>query len=198
MDSEWVNFVASYLDESVTALSAFSTDPSHVSTMGRMAETICGSFRNGGKLMVAGNGGSAADAQHIAGEFISRLMLDRAPLPALALTVDSSILTAVGNDYGFEHVFERQVIGLARPGDVLLAISTSGRSRNVLAALSAARRSGLSTLGFSGADGGVMRDLCDVMLEVPSLQTAIAQQLHIVAAHIVCALVERNFFKLDT
>ena len=151
-------------------------------------------MRDGGKLLVAGNGGSAGDAQHIAGEFVARLMYDRAPLPAIALTTDSSGLTAIGNDYGFEMIFERQVRALGARGDVFLGISTSGRSPNVLRAFAAARAAGLHCLGFAGAEAGPMREHCDLLLEVPSPRTAVIQQLHITAAHIFCALVEREMF----
>src|SRR5580698_7884773 len=137
-----------------------------------IADTITQAFRNGGKLMLAGNGGSAADAQHIAGEFLSRLNFDRNPLPAIALTTDSSVLTAIGNDYGFERAFERQVRGLGKPGDVFIAISTSGRSPNVIAALKAARECGLTTVGFTGtAANGAMPPLCDHWLAAPSSDT---------------------------
>jgi len=146
--------------------------------------------------MIAGNGGSAGDSQHIAGEFISRLMFDHAPLPAIALTVDGSVMTATGNDYGYEHVFERQVPGLGQPGDVFLAISTSGRSPNVLRALEAARSKDVLCLGFTGAgvDAVAMAEHCALLLRVHSHETAIIQQLHITAAHIFCALVERAVF----
>ena len=128
-----------------------------------------GAFRDGHKLLIAGNGGSAADAQHIAGEFLSRLNFDRNPLPAIALTTDSSVLTAIGNDYGFERTFERQVRGLGNPGDVFTAISTSGRSPNVIAALKAARECGITTIGFTGiAPGGLMQPFCDHFLAAPS------------------------------
>jgi D-sedoheptulose 7-phosphate isomerase len=151
-------------------------------------------LRAGKKLLIAGNGGSAGDAQHIAGEFISRLMYDRAPLAAIALTVDTSVITATGNDYGYEHIFERQVRGLGQAGDVFLGISTSGKSPNVIRAFNAARGRGLVSIGFCGAAGGPMRDRCLHLLEAPSGKTAIIQQIHIVAAHIVCALVERAMF----
>jgi D-sedoheptulose 7-phosphate isomerase len=154
-------------------------------------------LRDGGKLLLAGNGGSAADAQHIAGEFLSRLRFDRNPLPAVALTTDSSVLTAVGNDYGYELVFERQVRGLGRRGDVFIAISTSGKSPNVIAALKAARALGVVTVGFTGTAPGaaVMRPLCDHILAAPSDDTPLIQQLHITAAHAICEIVERNLFK---
>jgi D-sedoheptulose 7-phosphate isomerase len=149
------------------------------------------SLRASGKLILAGNGGSAADAQHLAAEFLSRFLAERRPLPAIALTTDSSVLTAIGNDYGFEHVFERQLRGLGRPGDTSLAISTSGRSQNILRALRAAREIGLVTVGFSGMEYGEMRGLCNHFLAAPSRETAIIQQIHIVAGHGICALAER-------
>ena len=159
-----------------------------------IADTITKSFRNGGKLLLAGNGGSAADAQHIAGEFLSRLNFDRNPLPAVALTTDSSVLTAIGNDYGFDRTFERQVRGLGRPGDVFVAISTSGRSPNILMALQAARAIGVVTVGFSGAGKREMAGFCDHYLAAPANETPLIQQIHIVAAHAICGLVERNLF----
>jgi len=160
-----------------------------------IAESITQAFRAGHKLLIAGNGGSAADAQHIAGEFLSRLNFDRNPLPAIALTTDTSVLTAIGNDYGFERAFERQVRGLGQRGDVFIAISTSGRSPNVVAALKAAREAGLITIGFTGtAANGTMQPLCDHCLAAPSPETPLIQQIHIVAAHAICGLVERSLF----
>lgn len=159
-----------------------------------IAEVIACAFRNGAKLLIAGNGGSAADAQHIAGEFLSRLNFDRNPLPAIALTTDTSVLTAIGNDYGFERAFERQVRGLGRPGDILLAISTSGRSPNILMALKAAREIGLITIGFTGEGPRDMSADCDHCLVAPSGETPLIQQIHIVAAHAICGLVERDLF----
>lgn len=169
-------------------------DPGFLSAVAAIAEVIAAAYRNGGKLLIAGNGGSAGDAQHIAAEFLSRYRLDRQPLPAIALTTDTSVLTAVGNDYGFEHVFERQVRGLGRRGDVFLAISTSGRSSNVLAALRAAREIGLVTVGFTGSGAKEMRDHCDHILCAPSEETAVIQQIYLVAAHAICGVVERELF----
>jgi D-sedoheptulose 7-phosphate isomerase len=159
-----------------------------------IADRIGGCLRGGGKLLLAGNGGSAADAQHIAAEFLSRFGFDRHPLPAVALTTDTSVLTAVGNDYGFDQVFERQVRGLGRRDDVFLAISTSGRSPNILRALEAARELGLATVGFTGAKQSAMHGLCDLMLCAPSEETALIQQVHITAAHAICGVVERDLF----
>ena len=148
MPNDAPNYVAHYLATSQAAMDAFATDPVATAAMLAMADAIAASMRAGGKLLIAGNGGSAADSQHIAGEFISRLMFDHPPLPSVALTTDSSAMTATANDYGYDHVFERQVIGLGRPGDVFLGISTSGNSPSVLRALEAARARGLVTLGW--------------------------------------------------
>ena len=187
-------YMADYLAQSLAAMQAFAADAASHAAMHAMTEAIVGSLRQGGKLLVAGNGGSAGDAQHIAGEFVTRLMHDRAPLAALALTVDSSVITSAGNDYGFTHIFERQVRALGRPGDVLLAISTSGRSPNIVAALQAARAGGLRTLGFAGRDPSAMGTLCDILLCASTQWTPVVQQVHITAGHIICALVERAMF----
>lgn len=194
MDTGREGYTKRYLANSVGALNAFADDARYTADLIGMADAITAAMNRGRKLLVAGNGGSAGDSQHIAGEFISRLMFNRPALPAIALTVDTSVLTAVGNDYGFEFVFDRQIVGLGQEGDVFLGISTSGTSKNVVRALTTARECGLVTIGFTGESGGPMRDLCDHLLEAPSPQTAIIQQIHIVAAHIVCALVERSIF----
>jgi D-sedoheptulose 7-phosphate isomerase len=159
-----------------------------------IAERITRTLRDGGKVMLAGNGGSAADAQHIAAELVGRFGFERAPLAALALTTDTSALTAIGNDQGFEEVFARQLRGLGRKGDVFIAISTSGRSPNILAALTAARELGIVTVGFTGAKGIDLRALCDLTLVAPSDETALIQQVHITAGHAICGLVERELF----
>jgi len=185
------DLLAGFFGRSLAALQRAAQDRDLLKLIGEIAQAIESSLRGGGKLLIAGNGGSAADAQHLAAEFLSRYLVDRQPLPAVALTTDTSVLTAVGNDYGFEHVFERQVRGLGRPGDVFLAISTSGRSPNILLALKAARETGLVTVGFSGAEDTEMRGLCRHFLAAPSRETAIVQQIHIVAGHAICALVER-------
>jgi D-sedoheptulose 7-phosphate isomerase len=189
--------VAEHFRRSCETLSRAADDLNLRANINEIAEAITAAFRGGHKLLIAGNGGSAADAQHIAGEFLSRLNFDRKPLPAIALTTDSSVLTAIGNDYGFERTFERQVCGLGRPGDVFIAISTSGRSPNVIAALKAAREGGLITIGFTGsAASGLMRPLCDHCLAVPTDETPLIQQIHIVVAHSICGLVERSLFSI--
>jgi D-sedoheptulose 7-phosphate isomerase len=194
MDKSADDLIASYFRASVSTLQQAAGDEKLHRAIRTVADLIENIFRSGNKLMIAGNGGSAADAQHIAGELLSRLNFDRAPLPAIALSTDTSVLTAIGNDYGFEHVFERQVRGLGRRGDGLLAISTSGRSPNILTALRVARELGITTIGFVGADGGVMAELCDACLFAPTRETPLIQQIHITAAHIICNLVEHAMF----
>ena len=189
------DMVAEHFRRSCETLARASEDAALRTVIHAIADTITASFRAGHKLLIAGNGGSAADAQHIAGEFLSRLNFDRHPLPAIALTTDSSVLTAIANDYGFERAFERQVRGLGQKGDVFIAISTSGRSPNIVAALQAAREVGLTTIGFTGtAANGAMQAYCDHCLAAPSAETPQIQQIHIVAAHAICGLVERNLF----
>ena len=151
-------------------------------------------LRNGKKLLIMGNGGSAADAQHFAAEILGRFKMERRGLPAIALTTDSSILTAIGNDYGFEHVFRRQVEGLAAEGDVVIGISTSGSSGNVRAALDYAREHGCRTIGLLGRDGGTIKPVCNVDLTVPSDDTPRIQEGHITIIHIMCDLLEKRLF----
>jgi len=152
------------------------------------------SLAKGGKILLCGNGGSAADAQHLAAEFVNRFQLERPPLPAVALTTDSSILTAVGNDYGFEQVFTKQVQALGKAGDVFVGISTSGTSPNVIHALREARRKEMLCIGMSGAGGAEMAESCHWMISVPSPVTAIVQEVHIAAGHMLCHLVDHFLF----
>jgi len=150
-------------------------------------------LQNGNKILLCGNGGSAADAQHIAAELTGRFLKERRGLPAVALTTDTSALTAIGNDYGFERIFERQVEALAVEGDLLVGISTSGNSANALRALELANDLGCMTLGLSGRDGGAMNDLCDLNLVVPAQETARIQEMHILIGHLLCAMVDEGF-----
>ena len=147
-------------------------------------------LRAGGKLLFFGNGGSAADAQHLAAEFVGRFVRERAGLPAIALTTDSSILTAVGNDYGFDQIFARQVQALGRPGDVAIAISTSGNSPNIIEGVKAARKGYLKTIGLSGKDGGLLATEADVVITIASISTARIQECHITIGHLLCELTE--------
>ncbi len=158
------------------------------------ARVIAKAFGRGKKLLVFGNGGSAADAQHLAAEFVNRFRLERHPLPALALTTDTSILTAVANDYDFAEVFSKQVAALGHPGDIALGISTSGRSENVIRALARARDQGLFTIGLGGGDGGRLPEVSDLLILVPSRETPRIQEGHLFFIHLVCELVEEAFF----
>jgi D-sedoheptulose 7-phosphate isomerase len=194
MNDTHASAIGIYLRRSCAAIEAAIADAAFLATAAEICRRVAVTLRSGGRLLIAGNGGSAADAQHIAAEFLSRFARDRHPLPAIALTTDTSVLTAIGNDYGFDRVFERQIRALGRKDDVFLAISTSGRSPNVLAALAAAREGGLVTVGFTGSRAGPMRDLCDLLLCVPSEETALIQQVHIAAAHAICGLVETDLF----
>jgi D-sedoheptulose 7-phosphate isomerase len=156
------------------------------------ASLVAGCLQAGGKILFCGNGGSAADSQHLAAEFVGHFILERKALPAVALTTDSSILTAVGNDYGFEQVFSRQIQALGRPGDVAIGISTSGQSPNVLAAMREARQQGLKTIGFAGKDGGALAKCVDVPIVVNSANTARVQECHITIGHLICELAEKD------
>ena len=193
-DTDHIAAIDAYFRRSSEALSNAAANPLVRAAIQEISAVVAKAFGSGRKLMLAGNGGSAADAQHIAAEFLSRFTMDRKPLPAIALTTDTSVLTAVGNDYGFDRVFERQLRGLGKRGDVFIAISTSGQSPNILAALTAARELGITTVGMTGAKTSPMIALCDLSLIAPSEETAIVQQIHIVAAHIMCGLVERELF----
>lgn len=166
-------------------------------TIDACADMLADALRCGQKVLVMGNGGSAADAQHLAAELVGRFMLERRALPAIALTTDSSILTAVGNDYGFDRVFSRQVEALAVPGDVVVGISTSGNSPNVLSGLQAARALGCRTVGLLGKDGGCIAPLVDINLTVPAMETPRIQEVHAIIVHILCHLVEQRLFGMS-
>ena len=186
--------ILDYLVRSRDTVQAAIDDPAFVAVIRDIVEATANAIGNGRKLLLAGNGGSAADAQHLAGEMLSRLNYDRAPAAALALTTDSSVLTAIGNDYGYDQLFERQILGLGCPGDVFIAISTSGRSPNILRAIDVARQQRIVTVGFTGMTGGEMPSRCDMCLRAPSDSTPLIQQIHITAGHIICGLVEERLF----
>ncbi len=188
------NLVREKLLEGLSVTEAVARDAALHATLTQAAEATAAALKSGHKLMVAGNGGSAADAQHLVAEFVSRLVEDRPAMRAVALTTDSSILTAVGNDYGFERVFVRQIEALGQPGDVFLAISTSGNSPNVLRALELSRAMGIITVGLTGITGGKMPPLCDYCLCIPSEVTMYIQQAHLALEHIFCMMVERRYF----
>lgn len=192
------DYIASQLDESKRIIEGIRNDPILIRRISDAAQDCVKAIRAGGKILFAGNGGSAADAQHMAGEFVSRFAFDRPGMAAIALTTDSSILTAVGNDYGYELIFRRQVQALGRPGDVFVGYSTSGKSKNVLQAFEAAREAQILCIGFTGNRGGSMRTLCTHLLEVPSSDTPKIQEGHLVIGHILCGLVEQAIFGSDS
>ena len=188
------HIVHKQLAQSIATMQAVLADPQIAETLVTIADLTASAMRDGRKLMIAGNGGSAADAQHLVAEFVSRLTVNRPALRAVALTVDSSIITAIGNDFGYEDVFARQVEALGHPGDLFLAISTSGNSKNLLKALHLAREMDIVTIGLTGSGGGKMRDLCDHTIAVPSDVTMNIQESHLALEHIYCMLVERCYF----
>jgi len=178
----------------VQNLDLMSADDKLLELIGKVASICVTALKTNNKVLFAGNGGSAADSQHLAGELVSRFHYDRPALPAFALTTDTSVLTAIGNDYGYEHLFARQIAGVGIAGDVFFGISTSGHSPNILNALRVAREKELITIGFTGKSGGEMPDLCDYCLHVPSDSTPRIQEGHIVMGHIICCLIEQQMF----
>jgi D-sedoheptulose 7-phosphate isomerase len=190
-----IDYISYQIAEARRVMSAMLENRELLLRVQSVANTCIDSLQGGGKILLAGNGGSAADAQHIAGEFVSRFAFDRPGLPAIALTTDTSILTAIGNDYGYEMLFSRQVQALGNRGDVFVGYSTSGKSPNILRAFEEARAKGLICVGLTGNRGGPMQELCDFILEVPSADTPKIQEGHLVLGHILCGLVENALFK---
>ncbi|HEV3501281.1 MAG TPA: D-sedoheptulose 7-phosphate isomerase [Bradyrhizobium sp.] len=187
--------MAAHFERSLAALTLMTQDAALLVTARAIAGVIIAALRTGNKLLIIGNGGSAADAQHIAAEIVGRYKQDRPAYAAVALTTDSSALTAIANDYGFEQVFARQVEGLGQRGDVLLALSTSGRSPNILAALRSASERGLVTIGFTGAKGETLGAHCDHLLVAPSDDTPVVQQIHLTVAHGICDEIEQTLMR---
>jgi len=175
-------------------LQEMAGDSDLLDALDRAAAICVDAIRGGGKILFAGNGGSAADALHLSAELVGRLGRERPGLPAVALTADTAALTAIGNDYGYDAVFRRQLEAIGRPGDVLIAISTSGRSANLLKAIEAGRANGIAAIGMTGATGGAMREICDPCLRVPSTDTQKIQEAQIVLGHILCGMIERAIF----
>lgn len=192
------HIIREQLAKTIKVLEEVRADDALLSTVAEASEITAKAMLDGRKLMVAGNGGSAADSQHLVAEFVSRLVQDRPALRAIALTVDTSILTAVGNDYGYERCFERQIEALGQQGDVFLAISTSGNSPNILRALELCRTLEITTIGLSGNGGGKMAGLCDYNVIIPSRVTMNIQESHLALEHIFCLLVERCYFGADS
>ena len=189
-----IQLVHKQLTQSIQTMQAVLADKDIAATIATIGALTATAMKSGRKLLVAGNGGSAADAQHLVAEFVVRLAHTRPALRAIALTTDSSILTACANDFGYDAVFARQIEALGQPGDVFLAISTSGNSPNILHALHQARKQDLVTIGFSGSGGGKMRDLCDHNIIIPSTVTMNIQESHLALEHIFCMLVECHYF----
>jgi D-sedoheptulose 7-phosphate isomerase len=189
-----IDFVKSRVQASIALKSKILEDDHLIQTIADVSQLCLEAYKKGNKLLIAGNGGSAADAQHIAAEFVSRFEFDRPGLPAMALTTDSSILTAIGNDYGYEQLFARQVQANAVAGDVFLGISTSGNSPNVLAAFEAAKEKDVITVGLAGS-GGAIQTACDHCISVPSTSTPTIQESHIMIGHMICAYVEVGYFR---
>ena len=185
------DLIAAHLKTSLAAFERAAQDAAMLAAARKIAQVIISGLRSGHKLLLVGNGGSAGDAQHIAAEIVGRYKRERPAFPAIALTTDSSALTAIANDYGFEQVFARQIAGLGRRGDILLALSTSGRSPNILAALRVAHEHGLITIGFTGTKGAAMGVACDHLLVAPSDETPVTQQIHLAVAHGICDEVEQ-------
>ena len=194
MENPLNHYIVAALVESRRVVTTMLDDTLLQAAVADAAEACIDRLRAGGRILLAGNGGSAADAQHIAGELVSRFAFDRPGLPAIALTTDSSILTAIGNDYGYEKLFSRQVQAHGSAGDIFLAYSTSGRSANILAGLHEARGRGLTCIGLTGNRGGPMLELCDFLLEVPCADTPRIQEGHLVLGHVLCGLIENALF----
>lgn len=194
MEGAISDLIQKKLVEGMAVLEAVKADSALHATLKEAAEATASALKSGHKLMVAGNGGSAADAQHLVTEFVSRLCDDRPAMRAISLTTNTSILTAVGNDYGYERVFARQIEALGQTGDVFIAISTSGTSPNVLRALELSKQMGIMTIGLCGRTGGSMPPLCDYCIRIPSDVTMYIQQAHLALEHIFCMIVEQHYF----
>ena len=188
------DYISQKISEAQRVMSVMLADEQMLSVTESAAKACIACLQKGGKILLAGNGGSAADAQHIAGELVSRFAFDRGGLSAIALTTDSSIMTSIGNDYGYEQLFARQVNAHGNNGDVFIGYSTSGESANILMAFKEARSKGLVCIGLTGSHGGSMQDLCDFLLEVPSNDTPKIQEGHLVLGHMLCGLIEDSLF----
>lgn len=186
--------ISNTISQSIATKQALLADTDLLYTIAKAIETITIAFKNGNKILFCGNGGSAADAQHLAAEFSGRFYKDRHALPAEALHVNTSYLTAVANDYSFDVVYSRMVTGIGIKGDVLIGLSTSGNSNNIINALQAAKEKEMITIGFTGTSGGKMKDICDMLINVPSTDTPRIQEAHILVGHIICEQVEKAYF----
>ncbi len=186
--------IGNIIQASIAVKQAIVADEQIIKNIAKSVEIITTAFKNGNKVLFCGNGGSAADAQHLAAEFSGRFYTDRHALPAEALHVNTSYLTAVANDYSFDVVYSRMITGIGNEGDVLIGLSTSGNSGNIINAIEAAKKKKMTTIGFTGSTGGKMKDVCDILLNVPSTDTPRIQESHILIGHIICELVEKAYF----
>lgn len=194
LDEKNNSFICEQIEKSIQTKKDILTNKNLMKLIEQISESATEVYRKGNKILIAGNGGSAADAQHIAGELVSRFYFDRPGLPAVAITTDTSILTAIGNDYGYENLFARQIQANGVKGDMFIAISTSGNSPNIIKAIKEAKHKGIITVGLTGISGGKMLDICDYCINVPSSETPRIQEAHILIGHIICSVVERNIF----
>ncbi|GKU27281.1 phosphoheptose isomerase [Clostridium folliculivorans] len=188
------NLIINQINESIEAKRKMAEDDRYVDEILKASDTLIEAFKNGNKVLICGNGGSAADAQHIVGEFVSKFRLERASLPAIALTTNTSIISAIGNDYEYNFIFQRQVEGLGKRGDVLIGISTSGNSANITRAFKQAKKMGIYTIALLGKDGGENKEFADLPIIVPSEDTPRVQESHIMIGHIICDIVEKTLF----
>lgn len=189
-----LSIVKTQIQASVDVKAAMLQNETLLKQIEEAANIVTEAYKKGKKTLLAGNGGSAADAQHIAGEFVSRFYFDRPGLSSIALTTDTSVITAIGNDYGYEKLFARQVQALGVEGDIFIGISTSGNSPNVVKALEVCKEKGIFSIGLTGASGGKMAELCDLCIKVPSPETPRIQEAHILIGHIICCIVEEEIF----
>ncbi len=187
-------YIKEHFKDSISVKEQILNDDNLVELVKKASLEVIKAYKNGNKTLLAGNGGSAADAQHIAGEFVSRFYFDRPGIASIALSTDTSILTAIGNDYGYENLFSRQVQAQGNKGDIFIGISTSGNSKNIIKALEVCKEKGIFSIGLSGESGGAMNELCDICIKVPSSCTPRIQESHIVIGHIICAIVEEELF----
>lgn len=192
--NETIDVVKGQIAESIAIKQAVLNDEAICQAVVVAADAVVEAYRSGHRALLAGNGGSAADAQHIAGELVSKFYFDRPAIDAVALTTNTSILTAIGNDLGYDVLFSRQVEAMGHKGDVFIGISTSGNSKNVIRALEVCRERGIYTIGLTGKGGGKMKSLCDLCIEIPSSETPRIQEAHMMIGHIICCLVEEKLF----
>lgn len=185
-----ISKIEARLNESIELHQKIVNDKTYTETIAKIARLVTDAVKSGSKVLLCGNGGSAADAQHIAAEFVNRFYINRAPYAAVALTTDTSIITSIANDFSYEEIFSKQVQAIGKKGDVLIAISTSGTAKNVNLAVKEAKEMGITSISFTGKDGGTLKDLCDINFIVPTNDTPRIQEIHITAAHIICEIME--------